>query len=140
MNPPTSLKCSADSAGTAAYHIGDPPDHRATAEARRRGIAMVSRGRQFQRGDFELFDLVLAMDQWNHSDLTDLASSPDQKAKIHLLREWDPAARGVHDLDVPDPYYGGPDGFADVFDMVERSCRTLLGQLVERHGLTAGGG
>lgn len=126
-----------DSAGTAAYHVGDSPDRRATAEARRRGVEMVSRGRQFRRGDFELFDLVLAMDESNHADLVDLTSSPDQRAKVRRLREWDPESRGPHDLDVPDPYYGGDRGFAEVYDMVERSGRALLADLVERHGLTS---
>jgi len=125
-----------DSAGTAAYHIGDQPDRRATAEAQRHGVAMVSRGRQFRRGDFELFDYVLAMDEANQSDLLDLASTPDQRAKVHRLREWDPRSTGPHDLDVPDPYYGGADGFADVFTMVERSCAGLLAHVVTSHHLT----
>ncbi len=125
-----------DSAGTAAYHIGDPPDRRATAEAQRHGVAMVSRGRQFRRGDFELFEYVLAMDEANHSDLLDLATSPDQRAKVHRLRQWDPRSTGDHDLDVPDPYYGGADGFADVFAMVERSCAALLNHIVSAQDLT----
>ena len=85
---------------------------------------MDSAARKVHVGDLEYFDLVLAMDESNLADLHDLATSPEQRAKIRLLREFDPEADS--DLEVPDPYYGGPNGFADVFDLVDASCRGLL--------------
>jgi protein-tyrosine phosphatase len=116
-----------DSAGTGGWHTGDPPDERAQAEASGRGILMTSRARQVHVGDLDYFDLVIAMDESNLADLQDLAHTPEQRAKLHLLRAFDPNAG--EDLDVPDPYYGGPSGFADVFDLVDASCRGLLEQL-----------
>ncbi len=116
-----------DSAGTGGWHVGDPPDERATAEASRRGIPMRGRARQFHVGDFSFFDLVVAMDRRNLADLHDLALEPDHHDKVVLLRSFDPSATGAgDDLDVPDPYYGGPDGFSHVFDLVEAACRNLL--------------
>jgi protein-tyrosine phosphatase len=113
-----------DSAGTGGWHTGDPADERAQAEAARRGITMDSAARKVHVGDLEHFDLIMAMDESNLADLHDLATSPEQRAKIRLLREFDPEAES--DLEVPDPYYGGPNGFADVFDLVDASCRGLL--------------
>lgn len=117
-----------ESAGTAAWHIGEPSDRRAIDEARRRGIAMEGRAQQFTAADFARFDLVLAMDRRNAADLRRVAPTREDAAKIRLLREFDPAAAGG-DLDVPDPYFGGSDGFEDVFDMVERACAGLLEHL-----------
>ena len=117
-----------ESAGTGAWHVGEPSDRRAIAEARRRGIAMEGRARQFTPADFARVDLVLAMDRRNAADLRRIAPTREDRAKIRLLREFDPSAAGG-DLDVPDPYFGGPDGFADVFDMVERACAGLLEHL-----------
>jgi protein-tyrosine phosphatase len=117
-----------ESAGTAAWHIGEPSDGRAIDEARRRGTTMEGRAQQFTAADFARFDLVLAMDRRNAADLRRVAPTREDAAKIRLLREFDPAAAGG-DLDVPDPYFGGPDGFEDVFDMVERACAGLLEHL-----------
>lgn len=126
-----------DSAGTAGWHIGEPPDERSTAEARRRGVVMRSVGRQFHVGDFEYFDYVVAMDLANRADLLDLARSDEHAARIHLLRSFDPAsvaaARAEEDLVVGDPYYGGPDGFALVFDQIDAACRGLLDHLRAVH-------
>lgn len=122
-----------DSAGTGGWHVGDLPDARARAEASSRGIDLTSRARQVHVGDFELFDLVVAMDAGNHADLTDLALHDEHRAKIRLLREFDEAAVAAGDLDVPDPYYGGDDGFARVFDLVDRACEGLLAHVVEHH-------
>jgi protein-tyrosine phosphatase len=113
-----------DSAGTGGWHAGDPPDDRAQAEARRRGIEMRSTARKVHVGDFEYFDLILAMDRTNLADLHDLAPTPAHRQKVHLLREFDPSGGG--DLEVPDPYYGGPTGFRDVFDLVDAACQGLL--------------
>jgi protein-tyrosine phosphatase len=118
-----------DSAGTGAWHTGDRPDERARAEAARRGIAMDSRARQVHVGDFEHFDLIVAMDRSNLADLRDLAATDEHRSKLRLLREFDPAAAHASDLEVPDPYYGGSDGFADVFDLVDAACRGLVDHL-----------
>ena len=118
-----------DSAGTGGWHVGDGPDRRAAAEARRRGVAMDHTARQFTRSDFARFDLVLAMDEDNVRDLVAIAPDAGAAAKIRLLRSFDP--RSEPNAAVPDPYYGGPDGFAHVFDLVERACRGLL-RAIER--------
>ena len=123
-----------ESAGTGGWHAGDLPDERSAAEARRRGIAMRSRARQVTADDLAHFDLVLAMDDANHRDLLALAratGSTDARGKVRLLRSYDPALVGRldHELDVPDPYYGGDRGFADVFDMIDAACRGLLSEL-----------
>jgi protein-tyrosine phosphatase len=115
-----------DSAGTGNWHAGDPPDARATAAARARDIELDGAARQVTAADFEDFDLLLAMDRENEREL--LARAPDEEArgKVRLLREFDPAAVAAGDLDVPDPYYGGPNGFERVLDLVEAACRGLL--------------
>jgi protein-tyrosine phosphatase len=118
-----------DSAGTGAWHVGEPPDRRSTAAARARGIVMQGAARQVSEADFEAYDLLLAADAQNVAALRALAPDDDAAAKVRLLREFDPAAGAAHDLDVPDPYYGGPDGFDDVIDMVDAACRGLLEQL-----------
>ncbi len=117
-----------ESAGTGSWHVGDPPDRRATAEARGRGIVMEGRASQFRAGDFGRFDLVVAMDAQNAADLRAIAPDDGAAAKVHLLRDWDPEAGGG-DRSVPDPYYGGREGFAVVLDMVERACADLIAEL-----------
>lgn len=119
-----------DSAGTGAWHAGDGPDERARDEAARRGIAMAGRARQVHAGDFEYFDLVIAMDRGNVDALHEVAVDAPHRDKVHLLRSFDPDADG--DLEVPDPYYGGPSGFADVFDQVDAACRGLLDHVRDR--------
>lgn len=116
-----------DSAGTGGWHVGDGPDRRAAAEASRRGIAMRHTARQFTRPDFARFDLVLAMDEDNVRDLLAIAPDGAAAAKVRMLRSFDPHSEPG--AAVPDPYYGGPDGFAHVFDLVERACRGLLRSL-----------
>jgi protein-tyrosine phosphatase len=115
-----------DSAGTGAWHAGDPPDARATESARRRGITLEGQARKVTRADFEHYDLLLAADRENLADLRAVAPNHESLAKVRLLREFDPASEGAPDLDVPDPYYGGPDGFEEVLDLVEAACRGLL--------------
>jgi protein-tyrosine phosphatase len=117
-----------DSAGTSSWHIGEPPDARAVAEARRREIAMRDTGRRFDVVDFARFDYVLAADHDNVSALRALARDAEDLAKVHLLRSFDAAAGG--DLAVPDPYFGGDDGFAHVFDLIDAACEGLLDHLL----------
>ena len=116
-----------DSAGTGGWHIGDPPDARATAAAKARGLTLEGGARQVRAEDFEHYDILLAADRENVREL--LAIAPSEKAanKVRLLREYDPASSG--DLDVPDPYYGGDDGFEEVLDLVEAACRGLLAEV-----------
>jgi low molecular weight protein-tyrosine phosphatase len=118
-----------DSAGTGGWHAGDPPDARATAAARNRGIVLEGAARAVTAEDFERFDLLLAMDRENERDLLARAPDDEARAKVRLLREFDPEAAAAGDLDVPDPYYGGPDGFDDVLDLVEAACRGLLDEV-----------
>ena len=118
-----------DSAGTGDYHVGKPPDERATEAARGRGVALEGAAKQIDRSYFDRFDMLLAMDRENRDHLLALAPDEHARAKVRLLREFDPAAEAAGDLDVPDPYYGGDEGFEDVLDLVERACRGLLDDL-----------
>ena len=118
-----------DSAGTAGYHIGDPPDVRAQEAARRRGYDMSPlRARIVEPDDFERFDLILAMDRENLSVLRQRAPEPLGE-RVRLFLEFAPDT-GV--LEVPDPYYGGAKGFEEVLDLVEAASRGLLDHLREK--------
>ncbi|HEX8083673.1 MAG TPA: low molecular weight protein-tyrosine-phosphatase [Solirubrobacteraceae bacterium] len=110
-----------DSAGTGGWHVGAPPDARATEAARRRGIVLEGAARRFSVEDFDRFDVILAMDSENLRDLRALAPDDEARAKVRLLRG--------PGLDVPDPYYGGADGFENVLDHVEEACRRLLDEI-----------
>jgi protein-tyrosine phosphatase len=117
-----------DSAGTGAWHVGDPPDARATAAARARGITLEGAARAVTRADFADYDLILAADRRNLRDLAGIVPA-EARSRVHLLRDFDPASDGAPDLDVPDPYYGGDDGFEHVLDLVDAACRGLLDRL-----------
>jgi len=117
----------ADAAGIADYHVGQEPDPRMVRTAARRGFHYTHRGRQVDRSDLDEFDLIIPMDLENKADIEALVRKPEQRSKIHLLREFDPEARGA--VAVPDPWYGGPSGFEDVYDIIERSVRGLLDAL-----------
>ena len=111
-----------DSAGTHAYHVGEPPDRRASAAAERRGISLAGiAARRVHDQDFEAFDLVLAMDRDNLGMLVQ-QSAPEHHHKIRLFMEF--AQSSVQE--VPDPYYGGATGFEHVLDLVEDASRGLL--------------
>jgi protein-tyrosine phosphatase len=90
-------------------------------------VPMNHAAQKFTARDFARFDVILAMDRENVSELLAIAPDPADAGKVRLLRSYDPTASP--NAEVPDPYYGGPDSFADVFDMVERACRGLLGTL-----------
>jgi protein-tyrosine phosphatase len=113
-----------DSAGTSAWHVGEPPDPRMQRIAARQGLVCDGRARQFQRADFDRFDLIIAMDAENREALQRLAPHEEARDKIRMLREFDP--QGRPDAPVPDPYYGETSGFEEVFEIVERSVRGLL--------------
>ncbi|HYW10783.1 MAG TPA: low molecular weight protein-tyrosine-phosphatase [Longimicrobium sp.] len=123
-----------DSAGTSGYHDGAPPDRRSTETARRRGVELAGRSRRVSPDDLRRFDYVIAMDAENEAALRDLLAGSGGAARVHRLREWDPHPGGG---DVPDPYYGGPRGFDDVHDIVERASAGFLEHVVQAHGLAA---
>jgi protein-tyrosine phosphatase len=118
-----------DSAGTGAWHIGHSPDPRAAAAARARGIVLGGEARQVTSGDFADFDLLVAMDRSNLRALRSLAPNEQARARVRLLREFDPSSAPGDDLDVPDPYYGGATGFEDVLDLVQAACVGLLEEI-----------
>ena len=115
-----------DSAGTGSWHVGEPPDARATLVASQHGVELTSRARQLTADDLLHFDWVIAMDRENLRNIERMADAAGSDAEIHLLREFDPEGEGD---DVPDPYYGGASGFENVYAMVHRSCQRLLDRL-----------
>jgi low molecular weight protein-tyrosine phosphatase len=116
-----------DSAGTAGYHSGEAPDHRARAAGKRAGIQVDGAARQFLASDFARFDFVIAMDASNSNDLRKLAPHAEAAAKIRLLRSFDPEA--PKDAPVPDPYYGDDAGFDHVLELCRSACRHLLQEI-----------
>lgn len=107
-----------DGAGTGDWHVGQPPDPRATEAAARRGLVLRGKARQVTPSDFDAFDLIVSVDDEN----------------LHRLRQMAPPRASAHvrrldDVDVPDPYYGGPGGFDAVLDQVDAACRRLLDEI-----------
>ncbi len=124
-----------DSAGTIGYHTGNRADARMRAAAERRGLSLESRARQVTREDLYTFDLIIAMDRANYDDLLALGPSKDERPRVRMLGEFLPKAAGRSMgpngvPDVPDPYYGGPDGFEEVLDMIESACPAILDELL----------
>jgi len=121
---------SVDSAGTGAWHVGDPPDPRAQASAEVRGYDLSGqRARKIHGDDFSRFDYIIAMDRSNHTDLTSMAP-PAGRERIHMFLAFAPET-GVRE--VPDPYYGAGDGFATVLDLVEAASQGLLDDIRQNH-------
>ncbi|MEU2432235.1 low molecular weight protein-tyrosine-phosphatase [Streptomyces sp. NPDC007861] len=118
-----------DSAGTGRWHEGDGADHRTVSILRANGYESGHVARQFHAGWFERLDLVIAPDEGHLRELRRLAPTEAHAAKVRLLRSYDPAVRG--DLDVPDPYYGGMDGFEECLEMVEAASEGLLSAVRE---------
>ena len=112
------------SAGTSPYHVGDLPDGRMRAVAAAHGWSYTGESRKFSIRDFDRYDLIIPMDWENRNALIRMVRSPQDMQKIISMRTFDP--QGQPTDDVPDPYYGGLDGFERVYDMVERSCKGLL--------------
>jgi protein-tyrosine phosphatase len=122
----------ADSAGTYAYHIGEPPDERARAAAGKRGIDLgEQRARRISGNDFAEFDYVIAMDRDNYDDLMAICPT-EQTAKLRLLLDFAPEL-GLQEI--PDPYYGGITGFERVLDLIEHAARGLLAELRRKHAI-----
>ena len=122
-------KLEIDSAGTGSWHTGSAPDQRAQQTARQHGIDLSGlRARQIRPADFDYYDMIIAMDRDNQTHLMSLAKDYQQH-KIHLLLDY---SAHYQDDEIPDPYYGGVNGFDLVLDMIEDSCSQLLEILVDR--------
>lgn len=114
-----------DSAGTGAWHVGEGPDPRSVEVAERHGVSLDGQtARRVTEKDFQRFDRIVAMDADNRSDLMTVAPAGSED-KVCMLRDFDPAGPG----DVPDPYFGGDQGFENAFDMIHRSCSALLDEI-----------
>ncbi len=116
-----------DSAGTANYHVGSPPDSRSIDVARSHGIDIsTQRGRQFKVQDFDTFDYIYVMDQSNYSDVIRLARNQEDISKVKLILDED----GSSTLErVPDPYYGDRSDFENVFDLLNSACNSIVKKL-----------
>lgn len=116
-----------DSAGTSDYHIGAAPDLRMTEAAARRKIKLLGQARQFQVSDFDTFDLILAMDRENYQNILALDIDGKYRDKIHLICDF---AEHHQEKEVPDPYYGGQEGFDHVIDLLLDACGGLLKSVI----------
>ena len=118
------LNLEVDSAGTAAYHIGKQPDIRSIEIANKYNIDLnQQRARQFSRADFDEFDIIYAMDTNNYAHLISLASTETERNKVSMiLNEINPKAY----QSVPDPYYGGENGFQDIYNMLDKACDKII--------------
>lgn len=116
-----------DSAGTSAYHIGELPDPRMRETAQKHGINLTSRARQIQAADLDTFDYVVAMDQSNYVDIKSLTTG-EHKAEIVLMRHFEDSA----ETNVPDPYFGGQQGFEDVYQLLHMCNTNFLNHLIAR--------
>ncbi len=125
----TGIDVTVDSAGTAAYHEGEKPDSRSIKEAKRRGLDITNqRARQFSVDDFDTFDRIYAMDVSNFNNIIHLARNEEDRRKVKMiLNEIYPN----QNMSVPDPYYGGEDGFKDVYDMLDAACDKIIANYYE---------
>ena len=124
---------SVDSAGTAAYHVGEAADPRSRQNASENGIAITSRARQFQSHDLQEFDYILAMDHSNFHHISSMAQRYGlEHEHVYLMREFQDADNAQ---EVPDPYYGGPQGFQNVFEILLDANRKFLNHLIQTHQL-----
>lgn len=121
----SSIHC--DSAGTIGYHVGENPDARMSAAGKKRGIDFTGQSRKFVSSDFVNFDLILTMDEDNYDNVMAMAQTPEAQKKVvpfcHYVKKFT-------DREVPDPYYGGPQGFEHVMDLMEDGCQNLLDELI----------
>ena len=124
-------KFKVDSAGTGSWHIGRSPDERSISTAKKNKIDIShQRGRQFAIRDFDTFDYIYVMDNSNYNDVVFLAKTPEQKNKVQLiLNELFPG----ENVDVPDPYYGLPNGFDIVYKMLDQACNVIAQKLMEKN-------
>lgn len=123
-----------DSCGTGNYHIGQQPDPRTVSNARRNGVPINHACRQLQAQDLIDFDYILAMDASNLSNILKLPNAANYADKIMLMREFDPDGKG---REVPDPYFGGEDGFQEVFEMLDRTMHHFIKHLKHSHAISS---
>ena len=122
------------SSGTGAWHVGQAPDRRMTQTAKKHGVSLDGqRAQQFEFGDLSYYDYIFAMDSDNLGNIKHLDFQDKSLHKIALFRSHDSEPG---DRQVPDPYYGGPQGFEHVYEIVERTCKRILEYVVEQEGLT----
>ena len=118
-----------DSAGTAAYHIGNAPDKRSISVAKQNGLDISAQNaRQFKVSDFDTFDFIYVMDQSNYNDIIHLARNAEDINKVELFLE---ANTLIENKNMPDPYYGGQDGFEYVFNLINETCDILIKKLID---------
>lgn len=123
-------RISVDSAGTHAYHVGEKPDPRSQETAMRHGIDLnAQRARKVDASDFQQFDYVIAMDRDNHAQLMGRCSGEHQH-KLKLFLEYAPH---LDEREVPDPYYGGPEGFEHIYRLIDEAAKGLLTDIRDRH-------
>lgn len=118
-----------DSAGTGGWHVGSQPDHRMVAAAERRGIHLPSLARQIQPSDLIAFDKVITMDSQNTRSVKSMVARLSDEPSLASVEPITNYRRSFNELDIPDPYYGGPRGFEYVLDLLDDSCRGLLDSL-----------
>lgn len=121
-----------DSAGTAGYHVGAKPDRRMTMAANAHGIEMRGQARMFEAADLETFDLILAMDRSNYQNILALDPAGNSAHKVKMMCSF---CREYSDQEVPDPYYGGADGFDYVIRLLMDACEGLLGAIAQEQNL-----
>lgn len=120
-----------DSAGTSNYHIGQNPDKRSIANARKHGIDISKlKARQFTTKDFDRFDYIFVMDNYNYNDVIALAENEYERKKVQLILN---KAFPESDLNVPDPYYGNEDSFEHVFQLLDNACNAILTSIVKNN-------
>ena len=118
------LSAEVDSAGTAAYHVSEPPDPRSQEIASRNGIDISQqRARRFESADFDRFDKIYAMDYHNYSDIISKARNPNEAKKVEMIMD---VMHPGEEIDVPDPYYGGVNGFEKVYNMLDNCCELIV--------------
>ena len=120
-----------DSAGTSGYHVGASPDRRMNGAATKRGIELQGKSRKLTPADLQQFDLILAMDRENYQDILYLDREGKYEDKVYLMCDF---AKRKTDKEVPDPYYGGQDGFDYVIDLLFDACTGLLDKIVASQG------
>lgn len=125
-------KIQCDSAGTSSYHIGSAPDSRMTQAARQQGIILSGQARQFGVEDFETFDLIVAMDRENYRNILRLDPTGVYTDRVRQMCEF---TSRYGDQEVPDPYYGGADGFRHVVDLLLDACDGLLTHVTQTTGI-----
>lgn len=120
-------RISCDSCGNSNYHIGGQPDQRTVKNALQNGVVLNHKARQFSSDDFNKFDFIIPMDKSNLSNILKFEEANTTKATIQLMRDYEDEGEC---MDVPDPYFGGEDGFQEMFDILDRSCKKMMTSMI----------